>query len=63
MILWNEPISIELFFYGPLAMVYKDHKSDIEVIAGISGYEIDDPKMINSLEYAKQKKIKIRDRG
>lgn len=60
MILGNEPISIELFFYGSLAMVYKDHKSDIGVIAGILGYEIDDPEMINSLEYAKQKKIKIK---
>ncbi len=60
MILGSDPTNIELFFYGSLAMVYKDHKTDVGVIAGLLDYEIDDPEMINSLEYAKQKKIKIR---
>ena len=63
MILGSEPTNVELFFYGSLAMVYKDHQTDVGVIAGLLDYEIDDPELINSLEYAKQKKIKIRKRG
>ena len=60
MILGEEPICVNLYFYGSLAETYKGHMTDSAVIAGLLGMEVDDNRIKESLLIANNKHINIK---
>lgn len=59
MILGDEPICVNLYFYGSLAETYKGHMTDSAVVAGLLGMEVDDYKIKESLLIANNRHINI----
>lgn len=55
----KEPKSIIVRLYGSFAETYKGHASDVAVIGGILDYSTDDPRIPDSLEYAKEKSLEV----
>ena len=60
MILGEEPICVNLYFYGSLAETYKGHMTDAAVVAGLLGMEVDDNRIKESLLIANNRHIKIK---
>jgi len=60
MILGEEPIYINLYFYGSLAETYKGHMTDAAVVAGLLGMDVDNQRIKESLEIARNKRINIK---
>ena len=59
MILGEEPICVNLYFYGSLAETYKGHMTDSAVVAGLLGMEVDDNKIKESLLIANNRNINL----
>jgi L-serine dehydratase len=55
----KEPKSVIVRLYGSFAETYKGHASDVAVIGGILDYSTDDPRIPDSLEYAKEKGLEV----
>ena len=53
------PKEIKVLFYGSLASTYSFHKTDVAVVAGIMGIGVDDERIRDSVDIAKEKGIKI----
>jgi len=60
MIFGEEPICVNLYFYGSLAETYKGHMTDAAVVAGLLGMEVDDNRIKESLLIANNRHIKIK---
>ena len=60
MILGEEPVCINLYFYGSLAETYKGHITDAAVVAGLLGMEVDDNRIKKSLLIANDRHINIK---
>ncbi len=60
MILGEEPININLYFYGSLAETYRGHMTDAAVVAGLLGMEVDDQRIKESLKIADNRQIDIK---
>jgi len=58
-ILGEEPIEAIIDMHGSFAKTYKGHGTDKALLAGLMGFEVDDARIRNSLELAKQKGIKF----
>lgn len=54
------PKELAVYFHGSLASTYSFHKTDVAVVAGVLGIGIDEEKIKNSIELAKQKGIKVK---
>lgn len=55
----GEPKWVRIHLYESFAKTYKGHGTDFALIGGLLGYETDDPRMIDSLQTAKEKGIKV----
>jgi len=60
MILGEEPIYVNLYFYGSLAETYRGHMTDAAVVAGLLGMEVDDQRIKESLKIANKRQIDIK---
>jgi len=60
MIFGEEPVCVNLYFYGSLSETYKGHMTDAAVIAGLLGMEVDDIRIKESLLIANNRHIKIK---
>lgn len=60
MILGEEPICVNLYFYGSLTKIYKGHMTDAAVVAGLLGMEVDDNRIKESLLIANNRHINIK---
>jgi len=59
MIFGEEPSEVGLRFYGPLALTYKGQKTDLAILAGLLEMDVDDERIIKSLEIASKKNIEF----
>lgn len=58
--LFEETIErIDIYFYGSFAETYKGHGTDKALLGGILGFDIDDRKIVESLELTKKKGINL----
>ncbi len=55
----EKPKIIDIHFYGSFAQTYRGHATDIAVVGGLLGFEPDDIRIRQSLEYAEELGIKI----
>ena len=46
-------------FYGSFAKTYKGHGTDVAIVAGLLDYDTSDPRLIRSLEIAKEQDMDI----
>ena len=53
------PKEIQVLFHGSLASTYSFHKTDVAVVAGILGMQVDDERIRDSVIIAKGKDIKV----
>ncbi|NLN47712.1 MAG: L-serine ammonia-lyase, iron-sulfur-dependent, subunit alpha [Clostridiales bacterium] len=53
------PKEITVYFHGSLASTYTFHKTDVAVIAGAMGIDVDDVRIKESVDIARQKGIKV----
>jgi L-serine dehydratase len=58
-ILGDQPVEVELGFYGSLAKTYKGHQTDTAVVAGLLGMEVDDARLPDALELAKAQGLRV----
>jgi L-serine dehydratase len=58
-ILGAEPTHAQLHFYGSLAETYRGHMTDRAVVAGLLGFEVDDPRIREALLVAEQKGLQL----
>ncbi len=56
----REPKWANISFYGSFAKTYKGHGTDVAIVGGILDYDTYDERIKESLQYAKDHKIKIR---
>ncbi|MGD7048256.1 L-serine ammonia-lyase, iron-sulfur-dependent, subunit beta [Rossellomorea marisflavi] len=56
----REPKWVNVSFYGSFAKTYKGHGTDVAIIGGILDYDTFDERIINSIDTAREKGIKIR---
>jgi len=55
----KEPKRVVLSLYGSFADTYKGHATDVALIAGLLGYDTDDPRLPQSAKYAEEAGIEI----
>lgn len=58
-LLAQEPISIDVLFYGSFATTYQGHGSDVAVVAGALGFETHDPRIVDALNIAKEQNVEV----
>ena len=58
-ILGDEPVEVELAFYGSLAKTYKGHMTDTAVVAGLLGMHVDEARLPQALEHAAARGVRI----
>lgn len=51
---------LDIHFYGSFAQTYRGHATDIAVVGGLLGFEMDDERIKDSIEYAKKNNIVLR---
>ncbi|MGM0750389.1 MAG: L-serine ammonia-lyase, iron-sulfur-dependent subunit beta [Bacillota bacterium] len=56
----REPKWATISFYGSFAKTYKGHGTDVAIVGGILDYDTYDERIIESINVAKQKGIKIK---
>ncbi|MGM0851588.1 MAG: L-serine ammonia-lyase, iron-sulfur-dependent subunit beta [Bacillota bacterium] len=56
----REPKWATISFYGSFAKTYKGHGTDVAIVGGILDYDTFDERIIESINVAKQKGIKIK---
>ncbi|BCB03315.1 L-serine ammonia-lyase, iron-sulfur-dependent subunit beta [Bacillus sp. KH172YL63] len=56
----REPKWATISFYGSFAKTYKGHGTDVAIVGGILDYDTYDERIIESINVAKEKGIKIR---
>lgn len=56
----REPKWANIHLYGSFAKTYKGHGTDVAIVGGLLDFDTFDERIIESLELAKQKGIKIR---
>ncbi|KAA0564140.1 L-serine ammonia-lyase, iron-sulfur-dependent subunit beta [Rossellomorea aquimaris] len=56
----REPKWAKISFYGSFAKTYKGHGTDVAIVGGILDYDTYDERIIESINVAKQKGIKIK---
>jgi len=59
MIFGEEPSEVDLRFYGSLAETYKGQRTDLATLAGLLDVDVDDERIMKSLEIANKKNIKF----
>lgn len=59
MVLEDEPVKALVQLHGSFAKTYKGHGTDRAIAAGIMGFEVDDDRIVNSLNIAKERKLDI----
>ncbi len=62
-ILGKEPRGVILGFHGALSETFKGHFTDSGVVAGILGLGVDDPRIPDALDLARQKGIEVQVRA
>lgn len=55
----KEPKRVVLSLYGSFADTYKGHATDVALIAGLLGYDTDDPRLPQSAKYAEEAGVEI----
>ncbi|WP_195574234.1 L-serine ammonia-lyase, iron-sulfur-dependent subunit beta [Paenibacillus sp. 1001270B_150601_E10] len=55
----RQPSHVELMLYGSFAETYKGHATDVALIAGLLGYETDDPRLPESPRYAEEAGVEV----
>ncbi|WP_026692533.1 L-serine ammonia-lyase, iron-sulfur-dependent subunit beta [Peribacillus kribbensis] len=55
----REPKWAEISFYGSFAKTYKGHGTDVAIAGGLLDFDTDDERIIQSLDIAEEKGIKI----
>jgi L-serine dehydratase len=58
-IVGEEPHEVEIVLYGSYAKTYKGHGTDKALVAGLLGFNVDDERIPDALEIAKQKSLHI----
>lgn len=59
-LIFNEKIDeANIYFHGSFADTYKGHGTDRAIVGGILGFNLDDERIKNSLEIAREKNIKV----
>jgi L-serine dehydratase len=58
-IVGEEPQEVEIVLYGSFAKTYKGHGTDKALVAGLMDFKVDDERIPDALEVAKQKSIHI----
>lgn len=58
-IVGEEPKEVEIVLYGSFAKTYKGHGTDKALVAGLLDFTVDDERIPNALEIAKQRSIHI----
>lgn len=53
------PLEIKVLFYGSLANTYSFHKTDVAIVAGILGMNVDDKRIKDSINIAWEDSIKV----
>jgi L-serine dehydratase len=56
----REPKWANISLYGSFAQTYKGHGTDVAIVGGILDFETDDTRIINALDLAEERGIKIR---
>lgn len=56
----REPKWADIHLYGSFAKTYKGHGTDVAIVGGILDFDTFDERISESLEIAKQKKIRVR---
>lgn len=55
----EEPEEITVRFFGSFSQTYRGHATDVAVIGGLMGFQTDDPRIRDSLAYAKERGISV----
>lgn len=55
----REPKGVRLHFYGSFAKTFKGHATDVAALAGILGFDMDDPRIPNAVAIAQEKGISV----
>jgi L-serine dehydratase len=58
-ILGERPVLARITLYGSFAKTYKGHGTDKALVAGLLGFSADDPRMIESLQLAKESGLEV----
>jgi L-serine dehydratase len=53
-ILDEEPSEVHFFLHPPLAATYRGHGSDFALVGGVLGFDVDDPRIPESIRIAEQ---------
>ncbi|RLQ95781.1 L-serine ammonia-lyase, iron-sulfur-dependent subunit beta [Falsibacillus albus] len=56
----REPKWADISLYGSFAKTYKGHGTDVALVGGLLDFDTFDERIINALEIAKEKKMKIK---
>ena len=56
----RQPKWATISFYGSFAKTYKGHGTDVAIVAGLLDYDTSDPRLIQSLEIAKELGMQIK---
>ncbi len=55
----EEPAAVAVHFFGSFAGTYRGHATDVAIIAGILGFDTDDPRVKNAVHIARDRNISI----
>ncbi|RJG23991.1 L-serine ammonia-lyase, iron-sulfur-dependent subunit beta [Paenibacillus thiaminolyticus] len=55
----RQPSHVELALYGSFAETYKGHATDVALIAGLLGFDTDDPRLPESDRYAEEAGVEV----
>ncbi|CEG26782.1 L-serine ammonia-lyase, iron-sulfur-dependent subunit beta [Bacillus sp. B-jedd] len=56
----REPKWANISLYGSFAKTYRGHGTDVALVGGLLDFETDDPRIINAIDLATEKGMKIR---
>ena len=59
MLFGGDPKKANIYFYGSFAQTYKGHATDVAIVGGLLGFEPNDKRIRNSLEYAEKNGVEI----
>ncbi len=59
-ILGEEPISADIAFHGSFASTWQGHGTDLAILGGLLGLDVDDPRLRNSREIAGDRGMQYR---
>jgi L-serine dehydratase len=58
-ILDQEPVAVRFYLHPPLAATYRGHGSDFALVGGAIGFNVDDPRIPESLRIAEQMGVEV----